>query len=556
MANVSPGVYTKIIDLSEYLQSVPSTIGFIPIISEKGQDNTLVFTNAKDFYLDYGNPNINYVGKTYGLGPYVCDSFLRESDALYVIRCLPDDASFANLLISTEPHGGLGLDSTADITASTVAGLLTTGEIETMMSTSDTACVIFYGVGRGDWYNNFKIKISENANPEKVGIYVVDIYQKQSTTDINGNPQYEIIHSLEVSFDYRQFDSSGETIFIEDVVNRYSRYIKCVANKDVCLQAVNDGADFSQPFLAGEIAQAEGSCGSLFDSNGFVVDVVATQILAKGYEGTLERQNGVDTITELYDGDSVYFSIVFDGGYPDDVKTSIETLVATRKDCIAFVDNGDNFTTTAAKAARDSVHTFNTYLMALYEPYNKVYDSWTGRDIWVTPIYHIANVVPRTDNVAELWYAPAGFNRATLSKIKELRFSPLQGDRDQFYLKQINPIVKFSVGYTVFGQLTTQKRPSALQDVNIARLVLYCKRALEQFCKYYIFEMNDSITWGAVSIEVNRFLKDVQNRRGLYSYAVSVGATDYELKTKQFHVNVTLNPIRVAERINLNFYIT
>jgi hypothetical protein len=164
-------------------------------------------------------------------------------------------------------------------------------------------------------------------------------------------------------------------------------------------------------------------------------------------------------------------------------------------------------------------------------------------------------IIPRNDNVAEIWFAAAGFNRAAIDVIKELRYNPLLGDRDRLYLKQLNPIVKFSQGYVVWGQLTSQAKPSALQDLNIVRLVLYCKRALEQYCRFFIFEQNDPITWGEVSGSIVQFLEQIKNRRGLDSYAVEVGATAYERKTKKFHVNVTLNPTRVVEQIQLNFFI-
>ena len=123
------------------------------------------------------------------------------------------------------------------------------------------------------------------------------------------------------------------------------------------------------------------------------------------------------------------------------------------------------------------------------------------------------------------------------------------------YLKQLNPIVKFNPGYTVFGQLTSQAKPSALQDINIVRLVLYVKRALEQFCRFFIYEQNDALTWSQVSGGVVDFLEEIKKKRGLDSYNVEVGASDYEKKTKTFHVNVTLQPTRVVEKIELNFFI-
>ena len=136
-----------------------------------------------------------------------------------------------------------------------------------------------------------------------------------------------------------------------------------------------------------------------------------------------------------------------------------------------------------------------------------------------------------------------------------MRYNVKLGQRDQFYLNQINDIVRFSSGYVVWSQLTTQAKPSALQDINIVRLVLYCKRAIEQFAKFYIFELNDEITWNSFNSQVINFLEEVKKKRGLYSYSVETSATEYERKRKIFHCNMILEPTRVVEQIHLNFFI-
>ena len=554
MANVSPGVYTKIIDLSEYVQNVPSTIAFLPIICERGQDNELIFTNSRDFYIDFGEPNITYVGKDFGQGPYIADSFFKESDSMYIVRCLPVDADFSVLRMYAE---GLG-DTTCLIYVDSSVGMNTHNELLTKINDAESL-LIFYGVGRGEWYDNFQIKLSQHLNTYKEGVYVLDIYQRQSEDNPeNGEPQYEIISSFEVSFDPKKLDSAGESMFIADVVNKYSRFIKCYANDENCTAAVAlTGTDFGAPFESDPVNLQNGSCGSLF-SGGLVDPTKAIQILSKAYKGDLEKTttSGGSILKDVLDTDFYYFSIILDGGYPTDVKTQgLYSMVLARKDCVGIIDNGDNSTVADALAARGTDHNYNTRYLALYECYSKIYDTWIGKDIWISPVYHMANIIPYTDNVSELWYAPAGFNRATIASIKELRYSPVLGERDQLYLAQINPIVKFNVGYTVWGQLTTQKRPTALQDLSIMRLVLYIKRALEQFCKYYIFEQNDEPTWSAISSEITRFLKQVQNRRGLYSFSVDVGADEYEIKAKQVHCNVILQPVRTVEQILLNFYI-
>jgi phage tail sheath protein FI len=119
----------------------------------------------------------------------------------------------------------------------------------------------------------------------------------------------------------------------------------------------------------------------------------------------------------------------------------------------------------------------------------------------------------------------------------------------------LKPNVKFNVGYTVWGQLTSQRRPSKLQDIHAVRTVLYIKRALEQFCKFYVFEFNDAQTWGQISSAIGPFLEYIKRARGLSSYGVSVGATKYELKIKTCHVDVMLEPTPIIEKIQLNLFI-
>jgi hypothetical protein len=297
----------------------------------------------------------------------------------------------------------------------------------------------------------------------------------------------------------------------------------------------------------------KGSDGDLINEFGDVDTTVATQLLAEGYAGTLTNPITGEVEDLVTDTENIYFSMVFDAGYPSDVKSGISTLVQTRRDCVAILDNNDNSSFNMAIDTRNTTNTFNNFYTALYECFNKVYDPFTGQDIWVSPVYHMSYLLPRNDNVAEIWYAAAGFNRAAIDTIKELRFNPKLGQRDQMYLKQLNPLVKFSNGYTVWGQLTSQSKPSALQDLNIVRLVLYCNKCIAQFARFFIFELNDAFTWNKFNGQVVSFLEQIKKKRGLYSYNVETSATDYELKTKTFHCNITLFPTRVVEQIQLNF---
>jgi len=645
--NISAGVYSKIIDLSTYVSAVPGTIGFICALTEKGRDNEVLFIGSRsELISEFGEPNINTYGANYGQGLYEAYNYLGESGALYFMRCLTDDAAFSNLRIDVTQGE---CDSTSTVSISYVDDLNTTAEIDTNMGTQTgdlyRLCML-YPIGRGEYYNGLGVRFTVHTNPLLSGVYVMDVYERQSDGDD------VIIESFEISFDPIAVDSAGASIYIEDILETYSSVLRAkvgtegynivakVFDKDIGTVSVDltagsstlsdDKQDFGDwettsgcatymiiakdgkghtvyGFMgaasgddedtiavydnrnldatavvvtqqwSGETSTFDvnstityevkrtntdvssaftsstpkplkkGSDGALKDESGDLVTAQATSVLANGYAGTIDA-NVLDT-------DNMYFTLVFDCGYPTNVKTQIVTLCQTREDCIGILDNGDSSTYTIAIASRQETHTFNTYYAAIYEEYNKVYDIFTGKDVWFSPIYHMSYILPRNDAVSELWFAAAGFNRAAINTIKELRFNPRLGQRDQMYLNQLNPIVKFTAGYVVWSQLTTQSKASALQDLNIARLVLYVKRALEQYAVNFIFEQNDAITWGQVASNVTEFLETVKKKRGLSSYTVTVGATDYELKTKTFHIDIELEPVRAAEKIELNFYI-
>jgi hypothetical protein len=655
---ISPGVYSTITDLSNYVGVVPGTIGFIAGLTKQGEDNVFKFQGSRtDFIREFGQPNINTYGKNYGQGPYMSYNYLGQSGSLFFMRCLPDDAAYANLQINCDVSD----DGEREIVCSYNNSLQSKIEINTALATDSTAggglftypICILYPIGRGDYYNSVGVRFTKYSNPLALGIYVMDIYEVQS------NGQEAIIESFEVSFDPASTDNSGDSNWIVYVLNTYSSVLRAdmtipdgeyatgynyIKNYDVNIgnvevisddstanpnaSLVDDKQDFSQWIPTGNLAEylvviqdsrgnelwgwlgecdgadlttaiiypsinidgvdpgwglgsaidvfkynstityqvkkanlniasafensnpvplKKGSDGSLLDSSGKLVPNVAQQILAEAYAGTIDDS--------VLDTENVYFTMTFDCGYPSAVKTQVSNLAQTRGDCVAIMDNGDNTNVTAALSARQNVHTFNNFYTALYEEYNQVYDIFTGQNIWVSPIYHMSYLLPKNDRVGEVWTAAAGFNRAAIDSITQLRFNPKLGERDQMYLEQLNPIVKFNEGYVVWGQQTSQAKNSKMQNLNVVRLVLYVKRALEKYCRFFIFEQNDAITWSKISNDIVPFLEDVKRRRGLYGYTVEVGSTAYELKIKKCHVNVTLDAETPIEQIALNFFI-
>jgi hypothetical protein len=562
---ISPGVYTKIIDLSAYVQAVPGTIGMSVILCKQGRDNQLVFVSSQEaFASEFGKPNILDFGKNFGQGPYIAMNFLGVASSLYVLRALPDDATYSNMFLMANDATN-GIDVVSYPSQNSVAEMDTTAAMTFPVSGgTQTPLCYFRALGRGDYYDNLGIRISEHVNPEVEDIYIIDIYETQSDGDD------QIIETFEVSFYEDMLDQSGDSVFIEEVLNKYSKVIRCKVN-DVGVKAIEDNEILPSSAFGSQnpVHLENGSEGTLLELSAQtgkiqVNEAVAIQTLVQAYNGFVTNPVTSELEDNILDLDNIYFSLVWDAGYPTEVKTAISSLVVDkRRDCVAIMDNGDNPTANLAIDRRNGTgtiptedwHTFNSMYLALYEPYTKVYDMFTGRDIWVSPVYHMSSMIPLNDQLYELWYPSAGFNRGTIDKIKDMRFNCKLGDRDNFYLNQLNPIVKFNVGYTVWGQLTTQRRPSKLQDLHAVRTVLYIKRALEQFCKFFVFEFNDAQTWGQIKVAVGPFLEYIKKARGLRSYNVEVGATEYELKIKTCHVNVMLEPTPIIEKIQLNLFI-
>ena len=318
-----------------------------------------------------------------------------------------------------------------------------------------------------------------------------------------------------------------------------------------------------------------GSLGSLVDNKGNVKSTIGDQILCWAYTGILKNPVTVKKVDEngniiyktkytdeVYDTDWYYFSLVYDPGYKPDVKEAALELCDTyRRDCVLISDCTDNADyedclkyVGYVQGAADC-RAWNTYLAARYEPYTRIYDKYTGKDIWISPVYHMSQLLAKNDSLYGIQYASAGFNRGTVSAIKELRYSPNKAQRDLLYMAQVNPIVHFPEGMTVWGQLTTQKKNSPLSDLNTVRVVLYIKRALEQWCRGFIFELNEQDTWDQIMGEVSGFLSNCASQNLIEDFTCIVGATEYELKTKTCHVNVTLVTKKTLEKIELNLFV-
>ncbi len=209
----------------------------------------------------------------------------------------------------------------------------------------------------------------------------------------------------------------------------------------------------------------------------------------------------------------------------------------------------------------DLAQAINSSYGALYHPWLKVFDQFSGQTIFIPPSGHVSSVYARTARDAEQWFAPAGLVRGHLLTPIDVEVDLTQGERDLLYGygNAVNPIVNFPQdGITVWGQRTLQRRSSALDRVNVRMLLIYIKKNAVRFLRQFVFEPNDEITRAQVVNVSNPFLADIQARRGLTGFLVVCDErnnTPERIDRNELYVSFFLKPTRAAEFIALNLVV-
>ena len=204
----------------------------------------------------------------------------------------------------------------------------------------------------------------------------------------------------------------------------------------------------------------------------------------------------------------------------------------------------------------------NSSYAAIYYPAVKVFNPYLGRDIFMDPGVYGVKQMCFTDSVADPWFAPAGFVRGRLLKPTEVEVDLNQGDRDSLYSggNAINPIVNFPQrGITIFGQRTAQRDPTALDRINVRRLLLVVKRVILDATQRFVFEPNDEITWEKVKATLDPFLDDIRRRRGINEFKVvcdETTNTPVRVDRNELWCKVLIKPTKTAEVIVFELNIT
>ena len=239
------------------------------------------------------------------------------------------------------------------------------------------------------------------------------------------------------------------------------------------------------------------------------------------------------------------------------VATAIDT-VTNRGDAIAIVDTRDYGSTLNQTVT--SAQTLDSSYAATYWPWVQMQSLETGKLIWSPASTAIPGVYATNDRIGAEWFAPAGFNRGGVGGViqAERKLSP--ADRDTLYLGKVNPLATFpGNGTVVFGQKTLQTKATALDRVNVRRLLIELKRTVGNIGKTLLFEQNTAATRNRFLAAVNPYMESIQQRQGLYSYRVVMDDTNNTadvIDRNQMVGQIFLQPTKTAEYIILDFNVT
>ena len=289
---------------------------------------------------------------------------------------------------------------------------------------------------------------------------------------------------------------------------------------------------------------------SATNTQGFAINSTS----AAGYTS---YKRAIDTIKE---SERVDFNLLLMPGVNHSQHSSITNYAIS-----AIEDRADAFFILDPSAYGDSISTTKTTVKSLDTNYAGVYYPWvkvvgnTGRQTWVPPSVVIAHAIANNDAVASEWFAPAGLNRGGLSMVSTAEKKLRGPERDDLYDARINPIAHFTgQGFSVFGQKTLQGLPSALDRINVRRLLITVKKFIASASRFLVFEQNDVQTRNRFMNIVNPYLESIQQARGLTSFRVVMddsNNTPDVIDRNRLVGQILLQPTRTAEFIVLDFVV-
>jgi hypothetical protein len=340
--------------------------------------------------------------------------------------------------------------------------------------------------------------------------------------------------------------------YVETYLALVSDYIRAIDNTS------NGAGPLNGTYNLGDLTM-----GGTVGSDGIPADPDAQDALLIGSE---IGYTGLYTLSEPEQVDIDLIAI------PGHSSTSV--VVATlnfcqqlRQDCLAIIDPPFGLTVNEITAWQNGTHPlnltrFDSDFGAMYWPWVKIRDTYNRVDVWIPPSGSIMAVIARSDFLGAPWFAPAGQNRGIVPNITDVYNRPTLTERDLMYGNRncINPIVQFTdvQGFLVWGQKTLQRTPTALDRVNVRRLMFYIEKKIRAASRQLLFDPNDDVFQRRFISIATQILDEVKVGRGVYDFIVKADAelnTPDVIDRNEFRAQIGVQPVKAAEFMFIEFSI-
>jgi phage tail sheath protein FI len=577
---VSPGVDVNEIDLTNVIPAVSTSIGgYVGEFRWGPIEEAITVSSEKELASYYGTPDSVTIQSF-----LTAASFLKYGNALKVSRIQLPNASNASV---NTPAGLTGDTNVVPIIKnyghflSQQSTLATNYKIIAKCPGSiANGLTVVYAFGGGavaspynTLFNNpttgissYSAKNSLNDSQlteKKDEIHIAIIDSLGLFTGTLGSV-LEVWEGLSVFTDAKKDDGSSN--YYVEVINKNSSYIY------VTTAALT-------PTFKGNMTRAvaytnAGGAFTIVSGNGtFTLGTTDSQgnLLDDGTDGTAgSLTNFADAANVFSDAETIDVNLLFTSSNGTEALNAAEqkllSIAIDRKDCVAFISAPLTIATATSDANRLSALTakFSAATSTSYAVFDStplyVYNKYADNYVYIPECGHMAGLCANTDNVAEPWFSPAGYNRGNLLGVTKLAFNPKQADRDTIYKARINPIVSFpGQGILLFGDKTAQSKPSAFDRINVRRLFITLEKAIATAAKYQLFELNDEFTRAMFRNMVEPFLREVKGRRGVTDFLVVCDETNNTgevIDTNRFVADIYIKPARSINFITLNFIAT
>jgi phage tail sheath protein FI len=334
--------------------------------------------------------------------------------------------------------------------------------------------------------------------------------------------------------------ADGASNYYKTVINNKSRYVWWMAHQPGAINWGNTASattytNINVPFSASMTAGADGTIGN-------------TEIVA--------------AYGKYANADAVDVSLMISGPGNATVASALISTAETRKDVMVFlsptkasvVDNAGS-ETTAIISYRDGL-TSSSYAV-MDSGYKYQYDKYNDVYRYVPLNGDIAGVCARTDLERDPWYSPGGLNRGVIRNAIKLSWNPTKSERDNLYVKGVNPVVTFQgEGTVLFGDKTLLSKPSVFDRINVRRLFIILEKTVSRAARGSLFEFNDQFTRAQFVNLVEPYLREVQGRRGITDFRVvcdESNNTPEVVDRNEFVGDIYIKPARSVNFIQLNF---